>query len=456
MTVDHPDVILAQSARVPVNGEIVPPGDKSISHRALILATLAEGDSRITGLLSARDVDATAQACRQLGATIEQNGRECLVTGLGLDGLSGSDEPLDMGNSGTAMRLLAGVLAAQSFDSTLTGDESLQKRPMSRIAVPLREMGAKIVTMDNGCAPITIRGGRKLRGISYKSPVASAQVKSCVLLAGLYASGSTSVIEPSVSRDHTERMLRAFGANEISEASVSGGARLSAVDLEVPADISSAAFYMAAACLVPDSQLLISNTGLNPTRAGLVSALQKMGCDIRITGKRTYGEEPVGDIEVHWNESIHAIELGARDVPAIIDELPILMVVASMAKGVTRIRGAQELRFKESDRIAVMASGLAACGIRVQEHADGIDIEGQPGQKGKGVNSTPDNHSEPVIVDGAGDHRCAMSFCVLAQALGRPVQVHGSAHIDTSFPSFIEDFSSLGATLRRQSETVNV
>ncbi len=456
MLPDHPDVLLAERAPAPLQGEVTPPGDKSISHRSLILSSLAEGQSRIRGLLRARDIEATAEACRQLGADIHVSGNECQVRGLGLHGLSGCDRPLDMGNSGTAMRLLAGVLSAQPFDSILTGDDSLRQRPMNRIAVPLRQMGADLQLRDNGCAPIEIRGGRKLSGIHYQSPVASAQVKSCVLLAGLYASGTTRVSEPSVSRDHTERMLRAFGACEKSQAEVRGGSRLHATDLEVPADISSAAFYIAAACLVPGSHLVIRNTGLNPTRAGLIETLRRMGCDIGIVEPRTCGDEPVGDIEVRWRRDIRAIELGPGDVPAMIDELPILMVVASNAKGITRIRGAGELRVKESDRIAVMAKGLQACGFRVKELADGMDIEGKPAQERKQSAPEPAASGERIRVDGAGDHRCAMSFCVLAQAIGRPVEVHGSAQIDTSFPTFIDDFSSLGAEVRRHTEAANV
>lgn len=446
---DHPDVILAGSASNPLHGEITPPGDKSISHRALIFSTLASGESRIKGLLLARDVEATANACRQLGASIEQNETTCRVAGLGMNGLTRPGRPLDMGNSGTAMRLLAGVLAAQKFDSILTGDESLQKRPMSRIARPLRDMGAEIRTRENGCAPIHISGGRQLHGIEYQSPVASAQIKSCVLLAGLYAAGRTSVIEPSLSRDHTERMLVAFGAPGNAGASVTGGTLLSGTSLEIPADISSAAFFIAAACLVPGSRLVITNTGLNPTRAGIIDALVRMGCDISISGRRSHGDEPAGDVEVAWRPGIRAIDLGADEIPAIIDELPILMVVAAMADGVTRIRGAAELRVKESDRIAVMASGLAACGFKVRELPDGMDIEGRPG----GNRSQAD--AGRLVVDGAGDHRCAMSFCVLAQALGQSVEVTGAAQIDTSFPTFIDDFKSLGASLRRLTETVN-
>lgn len=456
MVAEHADTLVAQKAPGPLVGEICPPGDKSISHRALILSSLAQGESRISGLLWARDVEATAQACRQLGVRIECDGEDCRVSGVGMNGLSEPEGPLDMGNSGTAMRLLAGVLAAQPFDSILTGDDSLLGRPMNRIAHPLRQMGAEILTRENGCAPLHIAGGRRLKGIRYRSPVASAQVKSCVLLAGLYATGKTSVIEPATSRDHTERMLRAFGADISKEAVVTGGSRLTAVDMDVPSDFSSAAFYIAAAVLVPESRLVVKNVGLNPTRSGLIDALRAMGCDVRVCGERKFGEEPVGDIEVGWRAGIKAVELAARDIPSIIDELPVLMVVAALADGVTRIRGAQELRVKESDRIAVMAAGLDTLGFRVRQYPDGMDIEGKPLETERRIGSPLDQESEMVVVDGAGDHRCAMSFCVLAQALGHPVEVRGAARIDTSFPTFLEDFTSLGARIRRHRETVDV
>lgn len=439
--------LLARGARQPLAGELRPPGDKSISHRALILATLAEGETRIGGLLNALDVGATASACTALGATIEAQESATLVGGVGLGGLTASNGALDMGNSGTAMRLLAGVLAAQPFDSVLVGDDSLMRRPMERVAAPLRQMGAVIRTGSNGCAPLKIEGGHELRGISYRSPVASAQVKSCVLLAGLYASGVTRVIEPAVSRDHTERMLRAFGADMAGETAVRGGGKLSATDIFVPADISSAAFFMAAAALVPDSHVVLRNVGLNPTRAGILQALDDMGCDLRVCDREEHDMEPFGDVEVRWTPALRAVEFKPQAVPSAIDELPVLMVVAALAGGVTRIRGAGELRVKESDRIAVMAAGLKAFGIRAREFPDGIDIQGRRELLGERPGRPVAIRDEEIIeVDAAGDHRCAMSLCVLAQALGQPVRIRNASEIDTSYPGFVDDLKTLGGS----------
>ena len=440
----------------PLEGEFRPPGDKSISHRALIISTLAEGESTIDGLLQAQDIFATAQACRQLGAQVTVDESGCRVNGVGVGGLSGTGDPLDMGNSGTAMRLLSGVLAAQSFDSIMIGDQSLSRRPMSRIARPLREMGAQIQTQDNGCPPLEIQGGQALRGIHYRSPVASAQVKSCVLLAGLYASGQTTVTEPAPSRDHTERMLRTFGAQMRDVTTIQGGSHLQAVKLEIPADISSAAFFIAAAALVPGSRVFIRDVGLNRTRAGLIDALERMGCDINISNLRNYGSEPVGNIEVRWRAGIRAIEIGGADIPPIIDELPVLMVVAACAEGVTRIRDAGELRVKESDRIAVMAAGLERLGFNVKTLSDGIDIEGRPTTDCRSSAGSVEESFQVTRIDAAGDHRCAMSFCVLAQVLQQPVQISGAAHIDTSYPGFVGDFSALGGAVQHQEEAQHV
>lgn len=437
--------LLAHHAAGPLGGELRPPGDKSISHRALILATLADGQSRIEGLLRAEDVNAAAEACRRLGARIEFANGVTRVEGAGKAGLTVPDAPLDMGNSGTAMRLLAGVLAAQGFDSVLTGDESLRRRPMGRIAEPLRELGAVIRTAPGGCAPLEIEGGHPLRGIVYRSPVASAQVKSCVLLAGLYATGETRVIEPAPSRDHTERMLRAFGADMPGETAVRGGTRLQATELSVPADPSSAAFLLAAAAIVPESRIRLRDVGLNPTRTGFLEALHAMNCDVRISGHRDFGAEPVGEVDIRWHRGIRAIDLAAESIPAIIDELPALMVVAALADGVTRIRGAAELRVKESDRIAVMAGGLARLGFAVRERPDGMDVEGRPQVRGSRDGGT-------VEVDAAGDHRCAMSFAVLAQALGTAVRIRGAAQIATSYPGFARDLSALGGAVSVEEE----
>lgn len=436
--------LLARPAPGPIEGELRPPGDKSISHRALILATLAEGESRVEGLLQAQDVEATAAACRVLGAGMERDGSVVRLRGAGQGGLSAPDGPLDMGNSGTAMRLLAGVLAAQPFDSVLVGDRSLMQRPMERIAAPLREMGAVISTGAGGRAPLEIEGSHALTGITYHSPVASAQVKSCILLAGLYASGETRVIEPSPSRDHTERMLRAFGAEMAGDVGVRGGRRLAATDLEVPADISSAAFFLAAAALVPGSHVYLKSVGLNPTRAGIVDALVEMGCDIRVDERGDRSAEPAGNVELRWSPGLRAIEIEPGQVPAIIDELPVLMAVASLAEGVSRIRGARELRVKESDRIAVMAVGLESLGFRVRQYADGLDIEGRP--------KPPSQGDRTIELNAEGDHRCAMSFCVLAQAIGCEVRIRNAAEIDTSYPAFVRDLAALGGSVGVEEE----
>jgi 3-phosphoshikimate 1-carboxyvinyltransferase len=436
--------LVAGPVTTPLRGSLRPPGDKSISHRALILSTLAGGRSTIDGLLAANDVEATAQACRQLGASISVVNGQVQVEGLGQTGLAAPSGRLDMGNSGTAMRLLAGVLSAQPFDSTLTGDDSLQRRPMGRIAIPLRQMGALIQTMPDGCAPLEIKGVQELSGIRYNSPVASAQVKSCVLLAGLFARGDTTVIEPARSRDHTEILLRAFGAVMPGDATVRGGTKLSATAVRVPGDISSAAFFLAAGAMVPGSEIRMDDIGLNPTRAGVIAALSSMNCDIRMSERRSFGGEPVGSIEVRWRPGIRAIDLDPAMVPSLIDELPVLMVVAALAEGVTRIRGARELRIKESDRIAVMATGLEALGFRVRQYPDGIDIEGQPKVADRLVSGTGEDSGGSLRVDAAGDHRCAMSFCVLAQALNRSVRIDGTAQIDTSYPGFAADLCALG------------
>lgn len=417
--------------RSPLNGEFTPPGDKSISHRALILGCLADGETRIEGLLDSEDVKATGEACRQLGMKSRMEGEVLVVQGVGERGLASPSGPLDMGNSGTAMRLLAGVLAAQPFDSVLTGDESLSGRPMNRIVVPLELMGARIETGPGGRPPLRISGTGGLNGIDYESPVASAQVKSCVLLAGLFASGETSVREPLKSRDHTERMLPAFGVDlDEDRCAVRGGGRLKGTAMRVPADVSSAAFFMVAAALVPGSDVLLRNVGLNATRDGIVHVMRSMGADLQIIDERVSGGEKVGDVRVRYAGRLHGADIPAEIVPSLIDEVPILLALAATANGTTRIRGASELRVKESDRLAVMAEGLKTLGVSLIEYPDGMDIEG--GDIGEGV------------VDGAGDHRCAMSFCVLGQVASGPLTVQGCHNIDTSYPGFVGDLRHIG------------
>ncbi|MFT5140333.1 MAG: 3-phosphoshikimate 1-carboxyvinyltransferase [Lysobacterales bacterium] len=420
-------------AEKPLLGRITPPGDKSISHRALILGALADGESRVDGLLLGDDVLATKAALEQLGATFYWAGKRLLISGIGEAGLHAPESPLDMGNSGTAIRLLAGVLAAQSFDSELFGDDSLSKRPMGRIFSPLREMGAVISGTKLHTPPIRI-SGRALQGINYVSPIASAQVKSCVLLAGLFANGRTTVCEPETSRDHTERMLPIFGVQLPQQCSVDGGSRLKAADISVPADISSAAFLIAATLMVKGSDLVLNNVGLNPTRDGFLRALVQMGADITYRQNLT-GAEPSGDIHVRYSGRLKAITLPEEWVPSMVDEIPVLMVLAAMAEGTSRIRGAAELRHKESDRLAVMSAGLMRLGIEIQEFEDGIDIKGS------------DNIIEANL-ESAGDHRCAMSFAVIALRSPGRLLINDAEYIATSYPGFVEDMRELGVRIQ--------
>ncbi|GGZ55954.1 3-phosphoshikimate 1-carboxyvinyltransferase [Lysobacter xinjiangensis] len=420
----------------PLRGRVRVPGDKSISHRAIMFAALAEGTSRITGFLEGEDTRATARVFEQLGVRIEAaSPSERIVHGVGLDGLRASASPLDCGNAGTGMRLLAGLLAGQSFDSVLVGDESLSRRPMRRVTEPLARMGARIETADGGLPPLRIEGGAALNGIDFDSPVASAQVKSAVLLAGLYADGRTSVVEPRPTRDYTERMLRAFGADiefAPGRASLMGRPRLRAVDVHVPSDFSSAAFFIVAACVVPGSDLVIEGVGMNPRRTGLLDALRLMGADIEVGSPREEGGEPVADLRVRASE-LRAIEVPAEVVPDMIDEFPALFAAAACATGTTVVRGAEELRVKESDRIAAMATALRALGIAVTETPDGALIQGGQTHGGR--------------VDSLGDHRIAMSLAVLAQRAERDVSIGDVANVATSFPGFVELANGSGMAL---------
>ena len=430
-------MMLATSpASSPLLGELTAPGDKSISHRALIFACLARGQSRITGLLDSEDVRATANACRQLGMGMRQEADTLVLDGVGAAGLSAPQSPLDMGNSGTAMRLLAGVLAAQPFESELTGDESLSRRPMTRIVKPLTLMGARIETAGGGTPPLRISGNPDLQGIDYQSPIASAQVKSCVLLAGLYAKGRTTVTEPLKSRDHTEKMLPAFGVELQGDCAVVGGSALLGTSVHVPGDISSAAFFMVAAAMVPGSDLLLRNVGLNETRDGIIQVLLAMGADLSIHDRRKQGGEEVGDVRVRYAGRLKGITIPVELVPSLIDELPVILALAAVSEGITVLRGAAELRVKESDRLAVMARGLETLGVSLEEYPDGADIQGGDIQGGQ--------------VDGAGDHRCAMSFAILGQLAAGEVFVTGSENIDTSYPCFVRDLSHIGGSVRVQ------
>lgn len=426
-------MLRTERAANPLIGELTPPGDKSISHRALIFACLAQGQSTVTGLLESEDVRATEKACLQLGMGLRREGDVLVLQGVGEKGLSKPQAPLDMGNSGTAMRLLAGVLAAQPFDSVLFGDESLNQRPMTRIVKPLRMMGARIETAENGTPPLRIGAASSLHGIDYASPVASAQVKSCVLLAGLYARGRTTVTEPLKSRDHTEQMLPAFGVGLSADCGVEGGSRLQGTRVHVPGDISSAAFFMVAAAMVPGSDVLLRNVGLNPTRDGIIHVLQAMGADLSIQDRRRQGGEEVGDLRIRYAGRLQGIDVPVDLVPSLIDEIPVILTLAAVSEGTTSVRGAAELRVKESDRLDVMARGLEKLGVTLQEYADGVDITG--------------GEISGAMVEGAGDHRCAMSFAVLGQVAAGEVLVAGAENINTSFPSFAMDLTTIGGSV---------
>lgn len=419
-----------------------------MSHRALIFSSLAEGQSELSGLLESEDTLATLKACEQLGAKVERKDGKVYVTGTAGDLKLANGSELDMGNSGTAMRLLAGVLSGQPFASRLSGDASLNSRPMRRIVDPLRLMGANIQPTQAGTAPLVIAASVGLTGIDYVSPVASAQIKSCVMLAGLYASGNTSVVEPHLSRDHTERMLPCFGVNLPAPCTVTGGSRLKATSFTVPADISSAVFSLAAAALVADSEITLTQVGLNPTRDGFLHCLRDMGAEVTILNQSVDASEPVGDIHIRFNGLLTGIDVPVERVPDMIDELPLLMAVAATAGGVTRIRGAAELRVKESDRIAVMAKGLQALGVVLTEYPDGIEITGcavqgreEQGGKVKGGE-----------VESAGDHRCAMSFAVLGLVAAAPIRIKSAEYIATSYPGFIDDMNDLGANLEKAAQ----
>jgi len=415
----------------PLRGEVVVPGDKSISHRAVMLGSLADGLTNVSGFLAGEDSVNTARAFEAMGVKIDGlGGTELAVHGVGMDGLKAPAGVLDLGNSGTSMRLLAGILAGQGFGCTLTGDEYLQKRPMDRVVGPLSQMGARMSGKgEKNCPPLVIEAVARgsLKGIDYVSPIASAQVKSAVLLAGLYASGTTSVTEPVKSRDHTERMLRYMGVDVEEDGlrvSVSGGQRLAARDIVVPGDISSAAFFMVAAAITPGSNVLIRNVGINPTRSGIIDVLRLMNAAITVEEPRLDGPEPVADIRVEHSE-LRGIEIGGELFVRAIDEFPVICVAAACADGETRVRDASELRVKESDRIAAMASELAKLGVMAGETPDGIVIDGPTRLKG-------------AEVDSHGDHRVAMSMAVAGLVSDGPVGIGDTGCIRTSFPGFME------------------
>lgn len=421
-----------------VCGDIGVPGDKSVSHRAIMLAAIADGTSRINGFLEGEDTRATARIFSQMGVRIEAPEQGIrIVHGVGIDGLTAPAAPLDCGNSGTAMRLLAGLLASQSFACELVGDASLSQRPMRRVTAPLASMGARIDSAADGRPPLRIQPAGGFHGIDYDSPVASAQVKSALLLAGLRASGTTIVREPHPTRDYTERMLRAFGidiAYGAGFARVSGGQRLAACDVQVPGDFSSAAFAMIAATLVPGSALLLRDVGIDRRRTGLLKVLRMMGADIVTENVRATATGDIADLLVR-HAPLHGIDVPVEIVPDMIDEFPVLFAAAACAEGVTRVRGAAELRVKESDRIATMARGLGSLGVQVHELEDGADVPGGPVRGGE--------------VDSHGDHRIAMAFTVLAQRAGGAVRIRDIDIVATSYPGFDIDMRGVGLHIEK-------
>jgi 3-phosphoshikimate 1-carboxyvinyltransferase len=420
-----------------LTGRVRVPGDKSISHRSVMLGALADGVSDIHGFLEGEDSLATLDAFRRMGVTIEgpRAGR-VVVHGVGMGGLRPPEGPLDLGNSGTSMRLLCGLLAGQGFDVTLAGDASLSRRPMRRVTEPLASMGAVIETSGAGTAPLVIRGGHSLRGIDYRLPVASAQVKSALLLAGLYADGETCVTEPAPTRDHTERMLAGFGYDVRRtgpRTCLRGGGRLTGGRIDVPADISSAAFFLVGASIAAGSDLVLEHVGINPTRDGVLSILRLMGADIEVLSQREMGGEPVADLRVR-PAPLKGIRIPEEQVPLAIDEFPALFVAAACAEGETVLTGAQELRVKESDRIQVMADGLQTLGIEAEPSPDGIRIRGGGLSGGR--------------VDSGGDHRIAMALAMAALRASGPVTVDDCANVNTSFPGFADLAAGAGLAVR--------
>ena len=423
------------------------PGDKSVSHRSIMFGAIAEGTTQVTGFLEGEDALATLQAFRDMGVNIEgpKNG-EVTIHGVGMHGLKAPSGELYMGNSGTSMRLLSGMLSAQKFDSVMTGDASLSKRPMERIAKPLREMGAQIQTTgERGTPPVSITGNQNLRGIHYDLPMASAQVKSGILLAGLWADGETSITEPEPTRDHSERMLRAFGYEVNTQGnriSLQGGGKLVATNIQVPSDISSAAFFMVGAAITEDSDVTLEAVGINPTRTGVIEILKQMGADISVENERIAGGEPIADIRIRGTRTLQGIHMPEDQVPLAIDEFPALFIAAACAEGRTILTGAAELRVKESDRIQVMADGLKTMGIDCTPTEDGIIIEG----KGKsGDWSAIFNGGE---IESHHDHRIAMSFAMAGLRTSGEIKIIGTETVATSFPTFTALSNQAGLSIQ--------
>ena len=422
----------------PLKGSIKVPGDKSISHRSIMLGSIAEGVTRVSGFLEGEDSIATLNAFRDMGVQIERNGSNVVIYGVGMRGLKEPKNPLNLGNSGTSIRLMSGLLSAQNFDSKLCGDESLSTRPMGRVINPLREMGADIFG-DDSRPPLTIKGGSKLSGIEYTLPVASAQIKSCLLLAGLYGEGITTVIENGISRDHTERMLRGFGYDVISSnnrISLLGGGSLKGCDIEVPSDISSAAFFMVAGCISKDSSITLNSVNINPTRTGVIDILKLMGGNIELLNQRLQAGELIADIKVS-SSNLKGIQIPENLVPLAIDEFPVLFIAASCADGETVLTGAKELRVKESDRIQVMADGLTSLGIENHVLEDGIRILG--GEFTKQDFSIKSHH----------DHRISMAFAIASVRSKFDIEIEGVDNVKTSFPNFEVLANSIGMSIKQ-------
>lgn len=424
--------MLAKPAKK-LSGTIQIPGDKSISHRAIMLASIADGISQISGILASDDVISTIKAFQNMGVKIERDSDNVRVFGVGLFGLKKPAKPLDLGNSGTSMRLILGLLAAQKFDSELCGDASLSKRPMGRVITPLAKMGAVVSSID-GKPPLKITGGKSLQGINYQLPVASAQVKSAILLAGLYATGQTCITEYAPTRDHTERMLTRFGVM-VKQICLDGGNSLKSVDITVPSDISSAAFFMVAASISKSADIMLPQVNINPTRTGIIAILQLMGANISLENQAEIGGELVADIRVR-SADLHGITIPAELVPLAIDEFPAIFIAAAVANGETILQDAAELRVKESDRIQVMADGLSILGIKNEVLADGIKITGGSFKK------------PTAAINTHFDHRIAMAFAIASASCDFAIKINGSEHITTSFPNFTTLANSIGFDLQ--------
>jgi 3-phosphoshikimate 1-carboxyvinyltransferase len=424
-----------------LQGAIRVPGDKSISHRSIMLGSIAEGTSHISGFLDGEDSLNTLRSFQAMGVDIEGPvDGDVTIHGVGMNGLTPPTQSLDLGNSGTSMRLLAGLLAGQRFDVELSGDASLSKRPMKRVTDPLTEMGAVVTTADGGKPPLKITGNQSLNSFSYQMPMASAQVKSCCLLAGLYAHGKTCVTEPAVTRDHTERMLKAFGCEvEVNDstACITGPAKLIATDIDVPADISSAAFFMVGASIAENSDIVLKHVGVNPTRTGIINILKLMGADITMSNEQEVGGEPVADIRIK-SANLKGIHVPENLVPLAIDEFPVLFVAAACAEGQTVVTGAEELRVKESDRIQVMADGLIALGVNAKATDDGMIIEG-----GGIAGGTVHSHD---------DHRIAMAFAMAGLRASDDIHIEDCDNVNTSFPGFAELAASCGLSIQVHGE----